>query len=199
MKKIDNSLGSGIEIPIMTTANLCVENQRQLRRFSPRNIKIYVVFFLVTIILAIFGNPILALANLSSLATVLVSANTFRMSARGALKSMCKNMAMMAGGYLGVFHEYSDDVEVDIVPKNMQIDVNLDALNIVPILKEGKYVIIKSYDYPVFIRVFEEDGKEESYAMEAIDEDIEVLENELPEYQEYIDVLKLQKKPPFLP
>ena len=34
--------------------------------------------------------------------------------------------------------------------------------------------------------------------MEAKDEDIELLEKELPEYQEYIDVLKLQKMPPHL-
>ncbi len=195
MKRIDNRFLDFADYSIMATANLCVENQKHLKRYSPRRTKAMIAIFIFTTILAIFGNPILAFANFASLMTLLASANTFKMSARSALKSMCNHMALMANGHKGRMQTYYDDVEVEIVPKNIQVGEDLESLNIVPIFKEGKYVIIKSYDYPCFIQVFENEGKEEVYALEPTDEDIEILERDLPEYQEYIDVFKLQKTP----
>lgn len=198
MRKIDNKFENIGEISIMATANLCLENQKQVKQDGPRRVRILIILVILMAVFSLFGNPLLVFANVASLISTLVSVNTFKISSKAAVKSMCTRMAVMTKDYSEMSPNYYDDVEVEIVPKNMKIGENLEAINVVPIFKEGKYVIIKSYDYPVFMRVFDDEGKEEVYVMEATDEDLEVLESELPEYQEYIDVLKLQKTPSFL-
>lgn len=198
MRKIDNKFENIGEISIMATANLCLENQRQVKQDGPRRVRILIILVILTAVFSLLGNPLLVFANVASLISTLVSVNTFKISSKAAVKSMCTRMAVMAKDYSEMSPNYYDDVEVEIVPKNMKIGENLEAINVVPIFKEGKYVIIKSYDYPVFMRVFDDEGTEEVYVMEATDEDLEALESELPEYQEYIDVLKLQKTPSFL-
>lgn len=51
-------------------------------------------------------------------------------------------------------------MDLDIVPKNIQIGEDLEAINIVPIFKEGHYIIMGSVLDGVVLRQLEEDGKE---------------------------------------
>ncbi len=50
--------------------------------------------------------------------------------------------------------------DLDIVPRNIKVDEDLESLNIVPIFKEGHYIIIGSVLDGVVLRQIEEDGKE---------------------------------------
>lgn len=50
--------------------------------------------------------------------------------------------------------------DLDIVPKNIQVGENLEAINIIPIYKEGHYIIIGSVLDGVVLRQIEEDGQE---------------------------------------
>lgn len=198
MKKIVDKTGNFDGASILTNARSCLEKQKHIKITSTRNILLVTLFFVIVIFLSVFFSPISAFIDIVSLCSILISANNLKTTAKAALRALSGSIAWMANGYEGLQNTFIDDVEVNIVPKNMHVGDDLEAINIVPIFKEGKYVIIKSTDHPYFIRVFDQDGKEEAYVMEAKDEDIELLEKELPEYQEYIDVLKLQKMPPHL-
>lgn len=198
MKKIVDKTGNFDGKSIMTSAKSCLEKQKLLRLVRPRNIALVILLFTILIFVSVFASPIMALVNFTSLCSILISSRNLKTSAKQALKVISSNIAWMANGFEGLEKTFMEDVEVEIVPKNMYVRDDLEALNIVPIFKDGHYVIIKSTDHPVFIRVFEDEGKEEAYVMEPTDEDIETLENDLPEYQEYIKALRLQKSVPQL-
>lgn len=58
-----------------------------------------------------------------------------------------------------------DDIE--IVPKNIQVGENLEAINIIPIFKEGHYIIIKSRPASFVLRQVEIDGEREVQILES--------------------------------
>lgn len=64
-----------------------------------------------------------------------------------------------------------DDVDLkdlEIVPKNIQVGENLEAVNIIPIFKEGHYIILGRVLDGVVLRQLEEDGK---MHLDLLDED----------------------------
>jgi len=51
--------------------------------------------------------------------------------------------------------------DITIVPKNIKIGEDLEAINIVPIFKEGKYIIIKKlFSTPIMLAQYEENGRQ---------------------------------------
>ena len=49
--------------------------------------------------------------------------------------------------------------DITIIPKNIQVGEDLEAINIVPIFKEGKYIIIRGNSSLQILAQYEEDGK----------------------------------------
>lgn len=197
MKKIVNKYPDIDDSSVLDVANNCLKTQKNSNLFNSWKMKLYIAFFVISTIFSLIGNPFLVISNVASLCVVLAATYNLQVSSRATITSLCNRMAWMVKNYSDTNLEYSGDVEIEIVPKNIKIGENLEAVNIIPIFKEGKYVVIKSMYHPCFIRVFDNDGEEEAYAMEPIDEDIQLLESEIPEYKEYIDVFKLQKKLPY--
>lgn len=197
MKKIVNKFPDIDDSTVLGVAKKCLKTQKNVNLFNLRKMKWYIALFIISIILSLIVNPFLVISDVASLCVVLAATYNLQVSSKMTLRSLCNRMAWMAKNFSDTNMEYLDDVEVEIVPKNIKIGENLEAANIIPIFKEGKYVVIKSKEHPCFIRVFDNDGEEEAYAIEPIDEDIELLEREIPEYKEYIEVFKLQKKFPF--
>lgn len=184
---------------VLDNANKCIEHQKRAQSVNPRRIALAITVFGIAALLSIFASPAYVFLNLASLFSILLSAHNLKKSATAAIRVFSNSIVWKANGYDGLQNTFIDNVEIEIVPKNMKIGEDLEAINIVPIFKEGHYVIIKSFDHPYFIRVFD-DGKEEvAYVMEPTSEDIEILETDLPEYKEYIDVLRLQNTPTYLP
>ncbi len=198
MRKIDNKVENNDGTSVLATAKLCLEKQKYIKLTDPRRVALAATIFTIAALLSVFGNPIYVFINLCSLCSILISSNSLKKTSIAALKVLSARIALLAYGYNGLENAFIERTEVEIVPKNMQIGEDLESLNIVPIFKEGHYVIVRSVDFPCFIRVFENEGEEEAYVMEPTDEDIEILEHDLPEYQEYIDALKLQKTLPHL-
>lgn len=194
MKKIDNKYQQFGYSSIIDIANECKKTQKRMKFTGPKYMTILIIYFVISMAISILANPLLIINNISQFCVIFASLYIFKTSSKNTIKLLCDRLVWIANGYKHNDFKYYNDTEVDIVPKNIKIGEDLEAVNIVPIFKEGKYIIIKSFDYPCFIRIFESDVLEEAIVMEAVDEDISLLESEIPEYQEYIDVLKLQKK-----
>ncbi|MCX4364642.1 MAG: hypothetical protein OSJ70_02535 [Bacilli bacterium] len=194
MKKIDNKYQQFGYSSIIDIAKECKKAQKRMKFTGPKYMAIFIIYFVILIAISIFANPLLIINSVSQFCVILACLHIFKTSSKNTIKLLCDRLAWIANGYEHKNFEYYNAPEVEIVPKNIKIGEDLEAINIVPIFKEGKYVIIKSLDHPCFIRVFDSADLEEAIVMEAIDEDIALLESEIPEYQEYIEVLKLQKK-----
>ncbi|MDE6292357.1 MAG: hypothetical protein K2L98_01605 [Bacilli bacterium] len=196
MRKLVNNFN---DTSVLVNANKCIKHQKRAKSVNPRRVALAITVFGIAALLSIFASPVYVFLNLASLFSILLSAHSLKNSAENAIKVFSSSIAWMANGYDGLQNTFIDNVEIEIVPKNMKIGEDLEAINIVPIFKDGHYVIIKSFDHPCFIRVYD-DGKEEvAYVMESTSDDIETLEQDLPEYKEYIDVLRLQNTPTYLP
>ncbi|MDE6292356.1 MAG: hypothetical protein K2L98_01600 [Bacilli bacterium] len=118
-------------------------------------------------ILSVFG---LALSKPDSFLQILpcsggfISVLNFVLSSKGetnqetenVLDDLSKDIAQAVGD--PAWHVYRLD-DITIIPKNIQIGENLEAINIIPIFKEGKFIIIQGNHSLEILAQYDEDGK----------------------------------------
>ncbi len=89
--------------------------------------------------------------------------------------------------------------DIFIIPKNIKVGENLDAINIVPIYKKGKFIIIKGNYSLEILAQYKEDGKT---VVKILDDDEireeyegfnEIIKRKIPEG--YVDFSGTSKRP----
>lgn len=179
--------------PLMDIVNKALAAQKREKNAFSWYIKMLIVSLAIISVILLFLNPLSSSSGLLIAFFLFNSTLSLKKSHHKTVVLMIKGIIDRANDYKKTMDIYDPATTVEIVPRNLKVGDDLEGCNIVPIFKEGKYVIVKSMLNPYFIRmVNDEKGEEHNYLMEPTKEDLETLANELPEYKEYIKSLSLK-------
>ena len=203
---------------IKTSTNL-IDEVNKIRKYTLVekfiSLPLLASFFIILVLGAILVVLGMLSINLVNPFTLLSSISIITRNVASSLKKV--SISKISNLYKR-FSKYSHNIandSIDIVPGSLKIGEDLSSKNIVPIFVEGNYVIIKKTFPPVFFFQPNENTNSESveedltsklyqelypdlaedlvemFYLEATEEDVQMLEETLPAYEDEVKYLRL--------